>query len=485
MVSVPGSSPLKVGYAASDITPAPGLTLSGFAARRNEPSVGVHDPISVRVLAVEQREQKVLLLSFDLLAIGEPLAREMEGALDAAVGARFPSPTRILSCTHTHSAPATIRLIGCGVEDDSYWRFLLEKTQETATAAVHSLRDARMRFDIESLPGKNFNRRILLKDGSVVMAPHAKELVQETGPAWDRFLFLRFDEASTRAPIAGILNWAAHPATVCTPLISGDYPAGLCRALQDREGFPFLFLQGASGDLSATFHDMSFEDTRKVVDGIMGDLPPLAWKETPDGQLALLSGKVPLRYHRLPSRRELERTASVMRDISQGQPGDPSAIRILSNILNVPLGATADPLMLRHIASILAEWAQQAAEGTHHASSAPDLAVKVLRIGAIVFAFVAAEVFVETAYAVSRHFPETTFAIVGYCAPLVGYLPTDEALQKGGYESEYAYRFYGHPAAFRKGSERQLVAKVRSLATRLGLSQPGSKGKGRRPFERQ
>jgi neutral ceramidase len=463
-------SPLSAGYAAADITPAPGLTLSGFAARRNEPSTGVHDPLSVRALALEQGDQRALLLSFDLLAIGGPLAAEMGRLLDAVVGDRFPSPARILSCTHTHSAPATIRLIGCGVEDDGYWRLLLEKTRETAAAAVRAMRVARMSTEVVSLPGKNFNRRILLKDGSVVMAPHAKELVRKTGPAWDRFLFLRLDEASSGAPIAGILHWAAHPATVCTPLISGDYPAGLCRALQEREGFPFLFLQGASGDLSAVFHDMSFEDTQGVIDGIMTDLPPLAWRNTPDAEIALVAGEVPLRYQRTASRRELERMAVSMRDIAGGRQGDPSAIRILGNILNVPPGGSADPPMLRHIASILAEWAQETAQGTVRAASAPPLAVKVLRIGPIVFAFVAAEVFVETAYAVSRLFPGAPIEIVGYCAPLVGYLPTDEALNDGGYESEYAYRFYGHPAPFRKGSERQLVAEVSSLATRLGLS---------------
>jgi hypothetical protein len=467
---------LKAGYAAADITPAPGVTLSGFAARRNQPSVGVHDPLTVHALALEQGDQRVLLLSFDLLAIGEPLVRDIDRVLDASIGNSFPSRVRILSCTHTHSAPATIRLIGCGVEDEGYWQLLVGRTQDAAARAVLSLREARIRCAIESLPGKNFNRRILLKDGSIVMAPHAQELVQRTGPGWDSFVFLRFDEASSGASIAGIIHWAAHPATVCTAFVSGDYPAGLCRALQAKEGVPFMFLQGASGDLSVPFRDMSFDDTRKVVEGIMADLPPLAWREAPEETpMALLSETIALRYQRPLPRQALERMASAMRDISRGEPGDPSDIRILANILNVPPGGTPDPEMLRHIASILAEWAQQAAQGARGTSSAPALEVKVMRIGLIVFAFIAAEVFVETAYAISRHFSRTPFAVVGYCAPLVGYLPTDEALQEGGYESEYAYRFYGHPAAFGKGSEQKLVAVVRRLAAQLGLAWQGSK----------
>lgn len=466
----PALPPLRAGYAASDITPSPGITLSGFAARRNQPSTGIHDPLTVHALALEQGEQEVLILSFDLLAIGEPLAREMDRTLDAALGGGFPPQARVFACTHTHSAPAAIRLIGCGEKNEEYWRLLVAKTREAAERAVHSMREARMRYAVESLPGKNFNRRILLKDGRVVMAPHAPQFVRRTGPGWDNFLFLRLEEAASGAPIAGVIHWAAHPTTVCTEFVSGDYPAGLCRALQEREGIPFMFLQGASGDLNVELGAMTFDDTRRIIHAIMTDLPPLAWRAGPDeARVALASATVALRYQRPPARRELERMASTMQAISRGEPGDPAAIRVLENILNVPPGGTADPLMLRYIASILADWAKQPGQGSRGTSAAPGLAVKVMRLGPVAFAFVAAEVFVETAYALRGHFPRTPLAVVGYCAPLVGYLPTDEALKEGGYESDYAYRFYGHPAPFRRESEQQLVAVVRTLAEQLGF----------------
>ena len=464
-----GLPPLTAGYASADITPpTPGLTLSGFAARCNQPSTGVHDPLSVRALALEQGDRAILLLSFDLLAIGEPLAAEMEAGLDAALGSRFPRSARVLSCTHTHSAPASIRLIGCGIEDPGYWELLARRASETAAAAAGSMREARVRWGAKDVPGRNFNRRILLKDGRVVMAPHALDLVRKNGPGWDSFLFLRFDDASSGAPIAAVLNWAAHPATVCTSLVSGDYPAALCSALEDREGIPFMFLQGACGDLSATFGAMSFQDTAGVVGGVLDRLSPLPWKEAKGARIALASGAVPLAYGMQAPRSELEQMAGTMQEIARGRPGDPPAVRILENILNVPPGGAADPAMLRYIASILAEWARQTAAAAGRAT-APDLAVKVLSLGPMILAFVAAEVFVETAYTVRGLFARTACAVVGYCAPLVGYLPTDEALQEGGYEAEYAYRFYGHPAAYAAGSEQKLVAVVRALATRLGV----------------
>ena len=101
---------MNVGFATRDITPAPGLTLSGFAARRNQPSEGIDDPLSVFALAIDDR----LLLVFDLLGLGPELLEEIQAELDAQLP-EVPRENRILCCTHTHSAPATITLLGCGI----------------------------------------------------------------------------------------------------------------------------------------------------------------------------------------------------------------------------------------------------------------------------------------------------------------------------------------------------------------------------------
>ena len=48
------TSDFAAGCGEADITPPPGIPLSGFIFRENKPSVGVDDPLSVRVLAVRQ-----------------------------------------------------------------------------------------------------------------------------------------------------------------------------------------------------------------------------------------------------------------------------------------------------------------------------------------------------------------------------------------------------------------------------------------------
>ncbi len=73
------------------------------------------------------------------------------------------------------------------------------------------------------------------------------------------------------------------------------------------------------------------------------------------------------------------------------------------------------------------------------------------------------KIFAETAVRLQDAFPELLVSVAGYLSPLVGYLPTDEAVIKGGYEVDYAYRFYGHPAQSDKGSEPAVVEALKRV----------------------
>ena len=109
-----------MGFARKEITGRPGLTLSGFVARMERPSDGVDDPLFVRAVALdsEQDAEPVLILSFDLLALGPEFTAAIHDALDLSTS--VPRNRRIFCCTHTHSAPASISLRGCGRMDGRY-----------------------------------------------------------------------------------------------------------------------------------------------------------------------------------------------------------------------------------------------------------------------------------------------------------------------------------------------------------------------------
>jgi hypothetical protein len=162
---------------------------------------------------------------------------------------------------------------------------------------------------------------------------------------------------------------------------------------------------------------------------------------------------------------ELDAIRRGMQEIAETGSGPDPVMAILSNILNVEPGQQADPLMLRYIAGALHQWSDQVLNRYGSLPGGCDLSVKVWKLGPLIFCFIAAEVFAETAIEIQNAFPDRCVTTVAYSSPLVGYLPTDEALLEGGYEVEYAYRFYGHPAPFARGSEHAVVRSLKDTIT--------------------
>lgn len=462
---------MQAGYAKADITPEPGLTLSGFVARRNQPSIGADDPIFVHALAIEEDGKTILLLVFDLLGLGSEITAEIHEALDQLMNGEIPRSSRILCCTHNHSAPATIKLLGCGVADRDYWDQVIRAATLAAGAALSKMQAARLRYTVVLLPGCNYNRRQVLMDGRVVMTQFPDVPVRKRGPTWDQMFLARL-EAEDGVGIVGIAHWAAHPCTICGLRISADYPGELCRQLSHRYQLPFLFLQGACGNLNPHFSKMTREEMLHNVDTIMRTMKEGSWPDpVPTTPSRLVDKQLPLHYGPIPTVQELEGIRDGMESIAKTASGPQQLLAMLSNILNVEPGKDAEPELLRYIASVLNQWSAELIE-TYDKSRQGEcnLSIKVWRLGQVVFCFVAGEVFVETATTIRGAFPGMTVNIVGYSGPLVGYLPTDEALDEGGYEVDYAYRFYGHPAAFAKGSEPALVKALKDAVQSLSSS---------------
>ena len=448
---------MRVGYAVRDITPKPGPTLSGFASRRERPSCGVDDPIVVHALAIENDRELLLLLVYDLLALGPEITAEIDSAVrthSAALGLQM---NLTLCCTHTHSAPATIKLIGCGTPDRSYWDLLVDASVEVTRKALATLCPALLRYLALPIRNVSYNRRSVLTDGRVVMTRNPAVPVVRVGPTWDRLLLVRFDDENGQG-IAGLANWAAHACVVCTRNISSDYPGELRRRLSGSLGVPFIYLQGACGNINLPFQKMVREEMLENVDALMDSLPEITWPPARAASAsAPLACALRLPYAPVPARRELEAFGSGMELIASTGSGPDTVMSVLANILNVEPGERADPAMMRYIAAALSQWSRELLDRYDDLPASCDLAVKVWTLGPLVFCFIAAEVFVETAIRLEEAFPDLLITVVGYGSPLVGYLPTDEALTEGGYEVEYAYRFYGHPAPFAFGAEPALL----------------------------
>lgn len=446
---------LQVNHGCRDITPPVGVTLSGFVSRCNAPSTGVDDPLQVQALLVERDDERILLFSFDLLGLDRALTEKIHRRLDEQIGDRVPRDHRLFCCTHTHSGPATVTLLGCGTPDPAYWDRLADLTAEAAVEALSRPRPARMREARVAVPGTVFNRRRILIDGRVTMSLHPELPIERVGPVRDEMRLLRF-ETPAGAPLALIVHWAAHPTLLHDPHISAGYPGELCRRLSERYGLPCLFLQGASANLSVQPDDPAKpgrEQMLDIVDRLMERAASAEWSAPMAPEAYELKRRtIMLDYAEMMPADERRELAEALERIPKDGivPKHPPAV--LATILNIRPGDAPPPKPIRHLAASLAEWARRSIDAAGQPSSC-ELELAVWHLGPTAWCFVAAEVFIETAIALEQSCPERSLAVVGYTGSLAGYLPTDQALAEGGYEADEAFRFYAHPAAFARGSE--------------------------------
>lgn len=466
---------MKLGYARRNITPKPGITLSGFASRCNAPSTGIADPIFVKAILFENDGASVLMLSFDLLALGPELDERLQAALDNALGSTGQAlPTRdnrIFVCTHTHSAPATINLLGCGISEPAYWSSLVEKSVEAAVEASRRRVDARMRLAQVALPGSNYNRHSVLDDGRVVMGQFPQGKVVRRGPDQESMHILRFEDADGIALVA-MLFWAAHPCTLGGLEISGDFPGLLCSRLEDTWRIPVVFLQGACGDLNPPFSKMNREEMTANCDAIISRLSHLRFShglnEWPFG---FIRTSLRLPYLLGTDTDSIRRFHDGMAEIARTGSGPEASIAVLTNILNVEAGKTADPKMMRYIADCMRMWSGKVlTQATLPVSC--ELALSIFRMGHLVFVAIAAEVFQETARSLQAANPDDRVIVLGYASPLVGYLPTAQCQADGGYETDWAWRFYDHPGPFVAEAEERTRGILETLIRQTATSRP-------------
>ena len=119
------------------------------------------DPISVQALAVEDEGQLLVLLVYDLLALGEALTAEIVEVAHYVCAPAGLAVHVVPCCTHTHSAPATIKLIGCGIPDRRFWEQLVKASAEVTRDALAALRPASMRYMTTPVTNVSYNRRLV------------------------------------------------------------------------------------------------------------------------------------------------------------------------------------------------------------------------------------------------------------------------------------------------------------------------------------
>ena len=287
---------MKAGAAQRDVTPAVG-TIINHPPRE---SVGVHDPLFVRALVLDDEVgTSVAVVCCDLIGAGFEVAEELAERVRAELGIDH----LLLNCSHPHSS------VGLGPRraDDAEDSPATDWSRRTHTAIMDMLAEARdSAVPVTLRAGRaevqvGFNRRIIKDDGFAGMAPNrdapavpwvnvlvAERDVGRAVPAEEDTNDdqRRAQPALREAPVFVLFQHTAHPVIVpdTSCLISADFPGAAVARIHEELGDDCvaLFGQGCCGNINGfplrTNHDNADAAGRKLGDAAlkaMADATPV------------------------------------------------------------------------------------------------------------------------------------------------------------------------------------------------------------------
>lgn len=254
---------LQFGRAAVEITPP--LEMPFHVPQRPPfpvvPAEGVHDPLHVKAVVFADNGVKAAIVACDLTSIPVHFidqARRRVGEITSV-----PPENVMITATHTHTGPnirpqnfqrATPEQKRVAAE---YLRQLPEFIAESVRAAERDLRDARLHGAIGQVDGVAFNRRFLMRDGTVRANPGKSDvkvladIVRPAGPT-DPSLPLLYLAAPDGKPLATLFNFAIHLDTTGGFRYSADFPHAIDRILAAVKGPEMMshFTYGAAGNIN-------------------------------------------------------------------------------------------------------------------------------------------------------------------------------------------------------------------------------------------
>lgn len=215
------------------------LPLAGHGKRVfTKANSGEADPIRAKALVLHNGQQRIAIVTADLLMISRTLADAVREQL-AESGESFGRAEIYFGATHTHSSIAgySNRI----VEWPCTGVYREEVTQAVAAALARAIREANKRqapceiaFASRQLP-----------------AGYVKNRTIPGGPTNDWMDILAVRRKSDHSALASVVIFSAHATGRPTGdlAISADYPGVLCRQVEAKTGAECLFLAGAVGGM--------------------------------------------------------------------------------------------------------------------------------------------------------------------------------------------------------------------------------------------
>jgi hypothetical protein len=239
---------LKAGSAQVNITPPVGTVLVGqWIARK---SVGINDELFANAMVLDDGTKRIAMVSCDVLSIGNTSKISIRDIVGQETDI---DPENVFMCgTHTHTGPAVVSALGTNA-DEEYTRQFIKLVAGSVKLANDKLQKVNLGIGSGSAPGWAFPRRYWMKDGTVKMHPRKGDpnIVRVQGKADPEMNVLYVKNNWGDIP-AILVNFACHATVVGGEnVISADYPGAIRGTIKKILGqrTVVLFGNGACGDV--------------------------------------------------------------------------------------------------------------------------------------------------------------------------------------------------------------------------------------------
>ncbi|HZZ44262.1 MAG TPA: neutral/alkaline non-lysosomal ceramidase N-terminal domain-containing protein [Tepidisphaeraceae bacterium] len=402
-----------------DITPGVGGELCGYAARV-QPSTGVMGRLYFKAIYIEEGGERFLWMVGDLIAVSREQVLAFRESVKREWG--LEGWQVMVSATHTHSGPATIRLNAAGRMEKEYVEMLGEWMREAARQAMARVEEC----------------ELVVGEGELELAVDRRgHATAQTDP---RVLGLGL-RRENGTYLGVVVNYAMHPVALghVNREVSGDWCGYAAESLREGlAGRPVVMVtNGAAGNLNPPGEGMTREEVKrlgmKVAEGVIeGFERPTSNDEHPTSNIIKVVSEVVRMEMEVWTKEEMERVAE--REIGKVGAGHP---------------------WYGPIREAIESWKRAEKAGV------VEIELQVVKLGGVVLVGVNCEMFAQFVKGLREKVGEDVY-VVGYTNGAFGYVPHAQAYEEGGYEVDSAHLFYNSFRP-RKGSLEMLCERTAEL----------------------
>lgn len=239
---------MKAGFSRICINPPYGAPIVGYYEPRF--TKGILDNLYVRAVAFDDGDNKALIISLDLIELGQKYFDVLKDTVNKATGVEMDAI--FINCSHTHTGPLVGKDPASDKESDkTYDAFLISCVRDAAIYVIDDLEEATIEAAEAQAKNISFIRRYRMKDGSVATNPgvNNENIDYALGKPNETVKLVKIIREN--ADDIFIVNFGTHPDTVGGEYISADYMGYVCSIIENAiHNTKCMFLQAPQGDVN-------------------------------------------------------------------------------------------------------------------------------------------------------------------------------------------------------------------------------------------